>query len=221
MKYDLIIFDWDGTLMNSVARIVSAMQNTAQQLQLPIPSTVAVRDIIGLSLAPAYERLFGQQAAPLYDQFLVHYRDEYVDNNVTPSPLFDDTLLTLQQLQQRGHQLAVATGKARRGLDRVWQETAIGHLFVSSRCADESQSKPHPQMLHDILQETGVEAQRAVMVGDSIYDMQMAANAGMDCIGVSFGVHDKARLSEHQPIAVLDRLSDILEITQGSESRRS
>ncbi len=210
MKYPLIIFDWDGTLMDSVGRIVSSMQQTARQLKLPVPTEQAVRDIIGISLNPAIERLFGQLDIQQYGQFMDYYRQCYVVDDPTPSPLFHKAHDVLAELRQRGHRLAVATGKARHGLERVWEESQSRHYFDFSRCADEAESKPNPKMLQDILDQAGVGVEQALMVGDSVHDMKMAENLGMARIGVSFGAHDRQRLSAHRPLAVIDQLSDLL-----------
>lgn len=207
MKFPLIIFDWDGTLMDSVGRIVSSMQRTAAALNLVQPSEAAVRDIIGISLNPAIERLFGPLSKPDMTLFKDVYRQQYVHDDMTPSPLFPGAQALLEELHERGHTLAVATGKARHGLERVWQEVNIQHLFHASRCADETESKPHPLMLHELMAETGHDVEHAVMVGDSIHDMQMAQNAGMARIAVAFGAHDASRLAAHQPLAIINELA--------------
>lgn len=207
--YDLIIFDWDGTLMDSIGRIVSSMQATAATLRLPVPSAEAVRDIIGLSLEPAIGRLFGQLAAHDYARFLEVYRDQYVELNTTPTPLFGGVREMLGELSQQGYQLAVATGKARRGLDRVLQESDLQDAFVITRCADESRSKPDPQMLHEIMAHTKIPQARTLMVGDSIHDLTMASAAGVDGLGVDFGAHSAERLSACEPQTVLSHWSEL------------
>lgn len=207
MKFPLIIFDWDGTLMDSVGRIVSSMQRTAAVLELKQPSEAAVRDIIGISLEPAIEKLFGRLNGDDMAAFIEVYRQQYVHDDITPSPLFPGARLLLENLRARGYTLAVATGKARHGLERVWQEADIRHLFHASRCADETASKPNPLMLHELLDETGYGVEQALMVGDSTHDMLMAENAGMARIAVKFGAHSAEQLTPHQPIAILDELS--------------
>ncbi|MDV6315055.1 HAD-IA family hydrolase [Idiomarina sp. HP20-50] len=205
----LVVFDWDGTLMDSIGRIVSSMQNTAQHIGLPVPSEVAVRDIIGLSLEPAIGKLFGSLPSTQMDSFLIRYRDEYVDLNPTPSPLFHDAKATLSLLTEANCQLAVATGKARRGLQRVWLESDTEHYFAASRCASEAPGKPDPQMLYDIMSELEAQPEQTIMVGDSVHDIKMAVAAGVRPIGVSFGVHDAKRLSEAGAIMVVDSLSEL------------
>lgn len=205
----LIVFDWDGTLMDSIGRIVSSMQNTAQHIGLPVPTDIAVRDIIGLSLEPAIEKLFGMLNPKQLDSFLVQYRDEYIDLNPTPSPLFHDAKAVLSQLTDSGFELAVATGKARRGLQRVWSESETEHYFATSRCASEALGKPDPQMLYEIMNELKVQSEQTVMVGDSVHDMKMAVAAGVLPVGVSFGVHDADRLREAGAILVVDSLTEL------------
>lgn len=205
----LVVFDWDGTLMDSIGRIVSSMQNTAQQTGLPVPTEVSVRDIIGLSLEPAIEKLFGVLNATQMNNFLTQYRDEYVDLNTTPSPLFHDAKAVLSQLSSAGYRLAVATGKARRGLKRVWTESDTEHYFDTSRCASETKGKPDPQMLYEIMSELKTQPEHTVMVGDSVHDMKMAVAAGVQAIGVSFGVHDAERLREAGATIVVDSLSEL------------
>ena len=207
MKFPLVIFDWDGTLMDSVGRIVSSMQRTAAQLHLKQPSEIAVRDIIGISLEPAIEKLFGRLSSADMAAFIKVYRQQYVHDDMTPSPLFPGAREMLEDLRARGYTLAVATGKARHGLERVWQEADIRHLFHASRCADETASKPNPLMLTELLDETGYDVAHAIMIGDSTHDMQMAQNAGMARIAVRFGAHSAEQLAPHQPLAILDELT--------------
>lgn len=207
--HKLVIFDWDGTLMDSGARIVSAMQTSAHRAGLPVPSAEAVKDIIGISLQPAMQRLFGELPHAQARILLDCYREEYVERDPTPTPMFEGAIELLASLKAQGILLAVATGKARRGLTRVWQETRTGHYFVASRCGDETASKPHPQMLSEILQETQIQAHEAVMVGDTVYDMQMAQQLNMDRIAVSHGVHERSRLAAHGPLAIVDTLAEL------------
>lgn len=207
--YKLVIFDWDGTLMDSGARIVSAMQTAAQRAGLLVPSDEAVKDIIGISLLPAMQILFGDMDTETEQALLTFYKQEYVERDLTPTPMFEGALSLLSALREDQRLLAVATGKARRGLRRVWQETATEHFFHTSRCGDEAESKPSADMLRQILQELHIQPSQAVMVGDTVYDMQMAEQLGMDRIAVSYGVHDRARLLTHQPVAMVDSLKEL------------
>lgn len=207
--YKLVIFDWDGTLMDSVGRIVSSMQAAAKTAGLPVPTAYNAKQIIGLSLPKAIEVLFEQRTAE-QEQFLIEqYKHQYVELNTTPTPLFDNALNLLTRLRQTDKFLAVATGKGRAGLQRVWQATDTEQYFHTSRCADEAQSKPDPQMLLSLLEELNIEATQAVMIGDTSHDMEMARRAGVDRIGITLGVHDKEVLSQYQPKAIVDSLFEL------------
>lgn len=185
----LVVFDWDGTLMDSVGRIVASMRAAAQELNLPVPSEEAVRDIIGLSLQPALNRLFAD--SPHWHQPLVQaYRRHFLGNSTIPDcPLFPQSRQLLQALRAQGLLLAIATGKSRNALNRILQTEALTESFVTSRCADESESKPAPTMLLEILDELHLPASAVWMVGDSVHDMQMAKAAGVSALGVTWGVH--------------------------------
>ena len=155
-RYQLLIFDWDGTLMDSVARIVSCMQQAARDCQLPVPADAAVRDIIGLSLRVAIPRLFPGLTVEMLDLCIDRYREHYLYLDSTPTPLFPGVAEQLACWHAAGYQLAVATGKARAGLERVLDETGLGHLFAARRGADEALSKPDPLMLQQLLEELDV-----------------------------------------------------------------
>ncbi|OYD23938.1 HAD family hydrolase [Oceanimonas baumannii] len=204
MKYELVIFDWDGTLMDSVARIVSCMQAAAIDCNQPVPAPESVRHIIGLSLYRAFPILFGELSPAESDALLHAYRRHYLELNTTPTPLFTGAADMLSSLHGTGYRLAVATGKAREGLDRVLEETGLGHLFHALRGADQARSKPDPLMLVQILDELGLAPEQAVMVGDSSYDLAMAEAIGMDRIGVTYGVHNRDQLTVHSPVAMID-----------------
>ena len=197
--YKLIIFDWDGTLMDSQARIVACLMSAANDLNLmPLPEKL-LKNIIGLGLREAITQLYPQLTEQQITGFADRYRYHFVTANETPSGLFDNVRLMLEQLIARGFMLAVATGKARRGLNQVLKDTGLKDCFHGSRCADETRSKPHPQMLEELLDEFGLLAHEAVMVGDTEYDMLMARSLGMDALAVSYGVHEKQDLLKHEP----------------------
>ncbi|ATY81150.1 HAD-IA family hydrolase [Aeromonas veronii] len=208
----LAIFDWDGTLMDSVGRIVACVQGAARDCELAVPSPAQIRQIIGLSLDVAMSRLFPlcsdsgtaideRQIATLIDRYRHHYL-----HDATPSPLFAGAGELLHDWRSRGLQLAIATGKSRRGLDRVLDETGLRPLFVTSRGADEARSKPDPLMLEQILDELGLSPRQAVMIGDSVHDMAMAEAIAMSCIGVTWGVDSCDALSRYEPVAVVDSI---------------
>lgn len=209
-QYELVIFDWDGTLMDSVGKIVACMQQSALTLDMSIPTEQAVRDIIGLSMDEALTMLYPDGSAELQAKMKEVYRQQYLELNQTPSPLFDGVEDLLTALNGLGYKLAVATGKARAGLNRVLTATELGGYFVASRCADEAASKPSPEMLLQLLTELDVSPDKAVMIGDSIHDLNMANNAGIDAIGVDYGAHDKNKLSQAKPKAVISSPIELL-----------
>lgn len=204
----LAIFDWDGTLMDSVGRIVACVQGAARDCELAVPAPAQIRQIIGLSLDVAMSRLFPLSSGSAFDErqisvLIDRYRHHYL-HDATPSPLFAGAGELLHDWRSRGLQLAVATGKSRRGLDRVLDETGLRSLFVTSRGADEARSKPDPLMLEQILDELGLSPRQAVMIGDSVHDMAMAEAIAMPRIGVTWGVDSRDALSRHGPVAVVD-----------------
>ncbi len=205
----LVIFDWDGTVMDSVGRIVSSMQIAATRTGVTVPSAAAVRHIIGLSLDPAFDLLFPGATTTQREQLFAHYRDQYVLYDTTPTPLFADAQAVLEQLANQNILLAVATGKARKGLDRMFAETGLAPYFATSRCADEAQSKPHPEMLQQIIHELGVKASDAIMVGDTSHDLKMAQAIAMPRVGVSHGAHEVSVLQQYAPLAIIDHLKEL------------
>jgi phosphoglycolate phosphatase len=208
-QFDLIVFDWDGTLMDSEAKIVRCMQAAAADVGIPDPGAEAIRDIIGLGLNEAMQVLFPEHASVHRAELVERYRQHFLELDNTDMPLFPGVPQGLTQLAEQGYLLAIATGKARRGLNRVLDETGMRHLFVSSRCADEAFSKPHPKMLEDILDETGIDTGRALMVGDTVYDMEMARNAKIAGLAVSYGVHARDRLLGCGALACLDSFPEV------------
>ena len=195
--------------MDSAAKIVKCMQTAASLSKLEIPSVKAVEHIIGISLKPAIVQLFNISDNKA-DEVVEHYKNTFLDNDSTPCPLFNGVRPTLITLQSKA-QLGVATGKARRGLNRAWQMTNTGGFFQVSRCADEAESKPSSDMLSQILAHWQVDPREVVMIGDTIYDMQMAENIGMHRIAVSYGVHSKEQLLKHKPLKIIDNFEELLE----------
>jgi phosphoglycolate phosphatase len=198
----LIIFDWDGTLMDSIGLIVEAM-HVAAQAQGFTTSDEAVKGIIGLSLMRGIEILFPNTTDEQRQTLQADYAEYYIANS-HKAPFFMGIEAMLQTLIEQGRQLAVATGKKRAGLDRVLTASASHKYFVSSRCADESGSKPDPQMLLDILQETGHSIADTVFIGDSIHDIQMAQALNMTSIAVNYGAATAATLTGKNPTYQVD-----------------
>jgi phosphoglycolate phosphatase len=195
--------------MNSEGRIVACMQQAASDAGLPVPSNAAARDIIGLGLAEAVQRLFPTADKAGLEALIGAYRGHWLGDAILPAPLFEGAQDLLERLHRAGHLLAVATGKSRRGLDSALEESGLGDFFHATRCADEAFSKPHPQMLLEILTDLDTPPEAAVVVGDTEYDMQMARSAGVDALGVSHGVHAPDRLFAHGAIACFDDLAGL------------
>ena len=206
--FDLVVFDWDGTLMDSEHTIVECLQQAARDLGYPVPSQEQARDVIGLGLNQALAKLFSESDGQKVQALADAYRRCFLREERPPSPLFPGARQLLQSLQEQHLMLAVATGKSRRGLEMELDHTGLREYFFMTRCADEAISKPHPQMLLDILQGLGVEGKRTLVVGDTEYDMQMAVNGGCYALGVSHGVHSSKRLKQHGAVAVLDSLPE-------------
>ncbi|MGP9685307.1 MULTISPECIES: HAD family hydrolase [unclassified Halomonas] len=212
MQYELIIFDWDGTLMDSVPRIVSCMQAAALEAEWGALSAPDVEDIIGLGLPEAIAKLCPGILPAQAERLRERYSHHFVHADATPMMFFAGVETHIARLREReGQRLAVATGKSRRGLDRIFAETGSGAWFESSRTADETRSKPHPQMLTELLAELSVPVERAVMVGDTEYDLEMARAIGMDRIGVTYGVHTPERLSLSRPKWLAHSVGELFE----------
>lgn len=195
--------------MDSVDRIVASMQAACEDVGINEPTSDQVKEIIGLGLKEALHTLFPDQEPSMYDRLTEQYRQHFVYQSKVESRLFDGAHDTLVNLADSGYILAVATGKARRGLDKVLEETGLSDLFEITRCADETRSKPHPQMLYEIMNYLDVSPSQTLMVGDTEYDMAMASAANTVSMGVSYGVHSKERLLAHEPVTCLDDIRDI------------
>jgi len=209
MNFKLIVFDWDGTLMDSEARIVACIQSAFAEIGQPPPSREASRDIIGLGLEEAMATLWPEGGALQRRKVIDYYRHHFLEANETPSDLFPGAQHVLDWLGARGYLLGVATGKSRRGLDLVLDRTGLRDRFHATRCADEAFSKPHPEMLLQLMDELGVNPTDTLMVGDTEYDMELARNAGTSALAVCHGVHGRERLMRHHPLDCLASLADI------------
>jgi phosphoglycolate phosphatase len=205
-KIELIIFDWDGTLFDSVGQIVASLQYAAQLFEQPLTDDAA-KSIIGLGLPEVMQILF-PQVPHLQQDILQCYADHYVANSKGDA-WFDGVAELLADLKQQGIKLAVATGKSRKGLDRVLTQTQSHDLFDITRAASETKSKPHPLMLEEILAEMQVSIDSAIMVGDTSYDLEMAQNLNMPRIGVSYGVHSIDTLQQYQPLAIVHNVQEL------------
>ncbi len=208
-KFQLLVFDWDGTLADSEACIIDAMQLASTDAELPMCSDVQIRDVIGLSLDVAIETLFPEAEITVRSSVADRYREHYFSTSTSAVPVFKGVVDILEKLNQENYFLAVATGKSRRGLDRSLSETGLNKYFHTTRCADETISKPNPQMLIEIIDFFGLQAMDALMIGDSEYDLQMANNAGMESVAVSYGVHDVERLQQCGPLAIIHNITEL------------
>lgn len=220
-RHELIIFDWDGTLMDSIAKIVRCFTAALDDVGLPRPDENTIRHVIGLGLSEAVATLLPQVDEGRRAQVVERYRQHFLHIDQTHMPLFPGVREGLESLLGQGYRLAIATGKARRGLDRVLHDTGTAHFFCCTRCADEALSKPHPRMLKDILEQTRVAPEQALMVGDTTYDMLMARRAGLGSLAVTYGVHGRELLVEHSPLACLDSFNEVYAWLQGTAASSS
>ncbi|MFP3874307.1 MAG: HAD-IA family hydrolase [Thiohalophilus sp.] len=205
----LIVFDWDGTLMDSEGEILACMRAAIRDLDLAPRSDEQLKNIIGLGLQEALRALYPQGSPGELVQLTARYRHHFLESEREPSQLFAGAREMIEELHRAGHFLAVATGKGRQGLNRVLQQTGLDEYFHTTRCADECHSKPHPQMLHEIMDYLGVQTDAALMIGDTEYDLQMAANASVKSLAVSYGVHERQRLLDCKPLDCLDSIGEV------------
>ena len=199
-RFDLIVLDWDSTLMDSAAAIVRAMQAAARDLDLPVPSEERARYVIGLGLGDALRHAVPDLEESDYPRMVERYRHHYLSSDHELS-LFEGVDALIDALAGRGHLLAVATGKSRVGLNRALGHTGLGRYFHATRCADECFSKPHPAMLEALMDELGVAPERTLMIGDTTHDLQMAKNARTAGLAVGFGAHPVEVLVAESPLA--------------------
>jgi phosphoglycolate phosphatase len=208
-SYDVVIFDWDGTLVDSQALIVKHMQAAFSQLDLDPPSAHSIRQIIGLSIDTAILQLYPAANNALINQITDIYRSEYYATYDPEFQLFDGTVEMLGSLRKQSIYLAVATGKSRRGLDHDLDQFSISDYFSMTRCADETRSKPNPLMLEEILTDLDMPIDRAIMVGDTSYDLEMANAIEMASIAVTWGMHSREQLSACNPTFMIDSIEQL------------
>lgn len=208
MRYGLIVFDWDGTLIDSAGPIVECIQQAARTLGLGVPSAERARHVIGLGLQDSLRLAVPDLPAQRTREFVECYRAEFLarESNMR---LFPGVETMLGGLRERGHRLAVATGKSRQGLERALDASGLRPYFDASRCADESTPKPHPAMLHELLAQLEASAREALMIGDTSHDLQMAAAAGVDAVAVCYGAHGVDGLRALRPRACLDSVEGL------------
>ena len=206
-RIKFIVFDWDGTLMDSEAQIVTCLHAAIADLDLEPMDDDTVKNVIGLGLREAVDTLVPGRDDRFHQSFVDAYRTHWFQSE--SSVLFAGAREVLDIIRQNEFLLGVATGKARRGLDRVLNDTGLTSCFHATRCADEAPSKPHPQMLRDLMAALDVLPEETIMVGDTEYDMEMATNAGVAKVAVRSGVHSGERLNWHAPLICLDRIADM------------
>ncbi len=209
MRLELLVFDWDGTLMDSEARIVDCVRRAIADVGAEPRGADQIRDIIGLGLREAVLRLYPQAEEGFVEAMSCAYRGHFLGDDAAASVLFPGARTVVERLFTEGYRLAVATGKGRRGLDKALSATGLGIWFHASRCADETRSKPHPQMLTELMEALEVPPERTLMIGDTVYDLEMAHNAGARGLAVSYGVHPLARLFDQGPAGHIDALGEL------------
>lgn len=209
-KYDLLIFDWDGTLVDSISRIVESILAAASRCDLPALDSGVIKGIIGLGLPEAIAVLYPHiNDVKLVEAFRRAYADHYFSLDVSPSALFPGVTQALESFRDQGLLLAVATGKGRRGLDRALAGQGWSDYFDVTRCADEAASKPDPLMIHEILNHCGVRPERALMIGDSVFDLELARRAGIDSVAACYGAQPLEILQACSPRLAINRFSEL------------
>jgi phosphoglycolate phosphatase len=207
-QYDLIAFDWDGTLFDSTAIITRSIQEAVRDVGGTVPSDKEASYVIGMALSQALAHAAPDVPPEKYTELGARYRHHYMAHQNDLS-LFEGVLELLAELKTRHHWLAVATGKSRRGLDEVLHTVQLKGVFDASRTADETAGKPHPRMLHELMREFGIEPERTLMIGDTTHDLQMALNAGCASVGVSYGAHEPDAFHELRPLHVAHAVREL------------
>lgn len=207
MKYRLVVFDWDGTLIDSPAAIAECMQAASRELGLPVPPLERATHVIGLGLHDAMRIVAPELPGERYPEYIAAYRRQFLARE-DRMPLFGGMQDLLRGLWST-RLLAIATGKSRRGLERALDATGVRGLFTASRCADETHPKPHPAMLLELMQELGVQAPSVLMVGDTSHDMEMARAAGVDGVAVTYGAHSEPELRACAPRGCVSSVEDL------------
>ena len=207
-QFDLIVWDWDGTIANSTGMIVDAIVLAAAQVGLPALDPIAASNIIGLGLKESIHALFGDLAADKAQQLASQYNANYYAGE-SAIPLFDGARELIIELHRRGSKLAVATGKGRRGLDLALEHCGLAKYFHETRTMGECFSKPHPQMLDELMDELVVRPERTLMIGDTSYDLEMAQNAGVKSVAVTFGAQSRDKLVGYNPLHIFDEFADL------------
>ncbi len=207
-RYSLVVFDWDGTLSDSTAIIASSIQEALRDLGEPVPDDTAARFVIGLGLDDAIRSVAPALPASRYGEVAQRYRHHYLARE-DDIPLFAGAADMLGELEAAGHYLAVATGKSRRGLDHALARSGLHARFHATRCGDEGFPKPHPDMLLHLMDRLGVAPGETLMVGDTVHDIALARNAGVDAVAVAYGAHGGTELVGAAPLAVMHSVAQL------------
>ncbi len=207
-QFDLIVWDWDGTLADSTGMITKALVDAAEQVGLPKLDPAAARNIIGLGLKESIHALFGDLPPDLAQKLAMQYTANYYAGE-SEIPLFSGAKETIVELNRRGYKLAVATGKGRRGLNLALQHCGLTNYFHETRTVDECFSKPHPQMLDELMDILVTTPERTLMIGDTSYDLQMAKNASVQAVAVTFGAQSREKLDGYNPLEMFHQFDDL------------
>ncbi|MBD3656415.1 MULTISPECIES: HAD family hydrolase [Marinobacter] len=212
MQVKVVIFDWDGTLVDSVDHIADSLHQAATELGYPALEREAYRDIIGLGMVEALEALYPGLSREEMNAIRDGYARYFFAKVTTPQNVFDGMADVLADLRRAGRGCAVATGKSRRGLDGALHSSGLAAHFDHTRCADETRSKPDPAMLQELIGVYGIRPEEAVMIGDTRYDLEMAQRIGMPAIGVEWGVHKRDVLGRYDPHAIVESVADLRDV---------
>lgn len=207
-RYSLVVFDWDGTISDSTAIIASSIQGALRDMGEQVPEDAAARYVIGLGIDDAIRHVAPSLPVSRYGEVAARYREHYLARQ-DDIPLFEGAIDLLEELEAAGHLLAVATGKSRRGLDHVLGRSGLHARFHATRCGDEGFPKPHPDMLLYIMERLGVAPTETLMVGDTVHDVALARNAGVDAVAVAYGAHDRAELIRAGPLAMVGSVVEL------------
>jgi phosphoglycolate phosphatase len=207
-RYDLIVFDWDGTVMDSTAVIAGSIQAACRDLGLTVPDDETARHVIGLGLHQALCYAVPDMPEAMLPDLVARYRYHFLSQDQA-IPLFDEARETIEELHKAGYWLGVATGKNRAGLDRALESTGLKKYFHSTRTADQTFSKPNPAMLIELMDELAVSPERTLMVGDTTHDVQLAQNANVDVVAVGHGAHPPEQLQELNPLALVGNFAEL------------
>jgi len=207
-RYRLLVFDWDGTLADSTAVIRRALQRAAADLGYPVPADREASYIIGMSLRPALQHAIPALRESDLPRLTERYRHHFLAGE-SEIALFDGIVQLLDRLRGQGFELAIATGKSRRGLDRALAQMGLADRFAATRCADEGFAKPHPGMLYALYERLAIDPREALMIGDTTHDLELAENAGSDAIGVTWGAHEVALLRGRRAVALVDSVAEL------------